>query len=143
MDSTTQAPTSPARPSSPLASLAGSAATAVTVLWTTVVLCAVFGPDLISGSNHEHLPLVGMTMWLWATIATAYLMMGVRRSDTVVTLVVGTSAIWGLVLVTVLVAPSMVTGTDPTTIPFAALLAPVGGAVATGFLALAGCPARR
>lgn len=143
MDTTTQTPASPTRSSSPLTSLAASAATAVTVIWATVVLAAVFGPDLITGSNHEHLPLVGMTMWIWATIATAFLMMGARRSETIATLVLGTSAIWGLVLITLLVAPSMVTGTDPTTIPFAALLAPVGGAVATGFLALAGCPTRR
>jgi hypothetical protein len=125
-----------------MTALAGAPATAVTVIWGSVVLGAVFGPDMVTGSAHEHLPLVAATIWLWATVATAFLMMGARRSETLTSLVVGTSAIWLAVLVAVLAGPSLVTGTDPTTIPLTAFLAPVAGAVATGFLALAGCPQR-
>ena len=43
-----------------------------------------------------------------------------------------------------ILAPTMVTGTDPTTIPVAAFAAPVGGVVATAFASVfaAGSPAR-
>jgi hypothetical protein len=143
MQQTSSRPRATSEPSSLVRSLVGSPATAVSVIWVSVVVCAVFGPDMVTGSAHERIPLASLTVWVWATVATAFLSMGARRSETRSTLVVGTSAIWGVVLVAVLAAPSLVTGTDPTTIPLTALLAPVAGAVATGFLALAGCPTRR
>jgi hypothetical protein len=43
-------------------------------------------------------------------------------------------AIWVSALVAGVAAPLMVTGTDPTEIPMAALLTPIGGAFATGLI---------
>ena len=121
---------------SALARLASQPATAVTVIWACVVLSATLGPDMVTGSQHEHLPIGAMTIWVWASVATAYLLMGARGPGEHRTLVAGTCGIWCLVLAAVFLMPSLVTGTDPTTIPVAVFLAPVAGAIATGFLAL-------
>ena len=43
---------------------------AIVSIWVSVVLASVFAPDLVSGSQQEHLPLVGLTAWLWGAIAT-------------------------------------------------------------------------
>jgi hypothetical protein len=45
-------------------------------------------------------------------------------------------AIWASVAIAGVAAPVMVTGTDPTRIPMGAILAPIGGALATGLVAL-------
>ena len=112
-----------------------STATAVASIWVSSALVAVFAPDMVSGSEHEHLPLAALTVWLWTLTATAYVLMGARRT-TSVTLVVGVAAVWAAVFVVAVAAPTMVTGSDPTEIPIGALLAPAVGALATGFLAL-------
>jgi hypothetical protein len=51
-------------------------------------------------------------------------------------LVLGTSALWLAVAVVSIAGPMLVTGTDPTRIPLAALIAPPFGAIATGLLAV-------
>jgi hypothetical protein len=112
-----------------------STATAVASIWVSSALVAVFAPDMVSGSEHEHLPLAALTVWLWTLTATAYVLMGARRT-TSVTLVAGVAAVWAAVFVVAVAAPTMVTGSDPTEIPIGALLAPAVGALATGFLAL-------
>ena len=45
--------------------------------------------------------------------------------------------IWGAVALVGIFVLSMVTGSDPATMPIAALVSPVAGAVATGFACLA------
>ena len=44
--------------------------------------------------------------------------------------------IWVVVALASIFAPELVTGTDPTRIPLAALVAPIAGLVGTGFVAL-------
>lgn len=111
-------------------------ATAVAVIWSTAALMSIFAPDMVTGSEQEHLPITAMTVWLWASLATAYTLMGARRTVAAPALVGGVSAIWIAVCVAVIATPVMETGTDPTTIPIAALIVPVVGAITTGFLAL-------
>lgn len=106
----------------------------VVVLASTVV--ALFAPDLVTGSAHDHLPLAALTVWPWTAAAVGYVLMAGRNKDAR-DLVLGVSFVWVLVAVVVLAAPSLVTGTDPTRIPLAALIAPPFGAVVTGFLAIA------
>jgi hypothetical protein len=112
-----------------------STATAVASIWVSSALVAVFAPDMVSGSEHEHLPLAAITVWLWTLTATAYVLMGARRTASVA-LVGGVVAVWVAVFLVAVAAPRMVTGSDPTEIPIAALMAPAVGALATGFLAL-------
>lgn len=112
-----------------------SSATAVAAIWVCSALLAVFAPDMVTGSEHDHLPITSMTIWPWALAATGYVLMAARRPSAVL-LVASVAAIWVGVLVVGLAAPVMVTGTDPTRIPLGAMLGPAFGALATGFVAL-------
>jgi hypothetical protein len=49
---------------------------------------------------------------------------------------IAVASIWVVVALAGIFAPELVTGTDPTRIPLAALVAPIAGLVATGFVAL-------
>ena len=109
---------------------------AVAVIWLSTVLAAIFAPDMVTGSAHEHLPMGAMTGWIWAIVATGYVIMGARGGRSSRGLVLGTVVTWFIVGVAVVFGPTMVTGTDPTTIPLTVLLAPIAGAVVTGFIAL-------
>ncbi len=106
---------------------------AVVVASTIVALLA---PDMVTGSAHEHLPLAALTVWPWAAAAVGYVLMAGRGKDAR-DLVLGVSSVWALVAVLALAVPTLVTGTDPTRIPLAALIAPPFAAVVTGFLAIA------
>ncbi|MGA7282764.1 MAG: hypothetical protein WBZ40_13420 [Acidimicrobiia bacterium] len=100
-----------------------------------VLFASVFSPDMGTGSAHEHLPLVGFIDWIWAAVAIGYLAF-VRRDRADMTLGISVTVLWLAVAVTSIAAPVFVTGTDPTQIPLAAMLAPVLGSIVTGFLAL-------
>lgn len=126
----------PEKPSRTSERLLASPVTAVVAIWLSAVLCSVFAPDMVTGSEHEHLPMAAFTTWIWAAVASGYVLMGARGQRAGSGLVVGTMAIWLLVFVATVFAPTMVTGTDPTTIPISVFIAPVAGAVTTGFLAL-------
>ena len=113
-----------------------SVTTPVSAIWVATTVIAVFAPDMVTGSEHEHLPVAGITVWLWAAVATAYTVLAVRRTPASAVLVVGVSLVWAAVAVAAVAAPVMVTGSDPTRIPMAVLIGPVVGALTTGFLAL-------
>jgi hypothetical protein len=111
-------------------------------IWIAVLLISLFAPDLVSGSEQQHLPLAALTTWFWGGIGTLVLLwaMGrLRRSarwqPIWIGLAVATLGIWALATILAITLPVMVTGTDPTRIPFAALFAPVAAAMLT---ALAG-----
>lgn len=112
-----------------------SPVTAPMVIWVATVLMAVGAPDMVSGSEHEHLPLALITTWLWAAAATAFaLMTPVRGSLASWTL--GVTVLWGLTALVAIAAPVLVTGSDPTRIPLAVIVAPPVAAVLTGLLSL-------
>jgi hypothetical protein len=114
---------------------ASSPGLAVAAVWICSALLAVVAPDMVTGSEHEHPPIAAMTVWPWTFAATAYILMAARRT-TSAWLVWSVVAIWVSVFVAGVAAPLMVTGTDPTEIPMAALLMPIGGALATGLIGL-------
>ncbi len=121
----------------------------VATIWLATLLFSLFTPDLVSGSQQEHLPIAGLTAWLWAAAATGYVLMATRvrdpNDDPSVWLGFELSVvvIWAVVALTGIFAPELVTGTDPTRIPLAALVTPVAGLVATGFVALHVTTSRR
>ena len=123
-----------------LATLAPSIA--VAAIWIATLFFSLFAPDLVSGSAQEHLPIAGITAWLWAAAATGYVLVAARGRDggedagPWLGFELSIVAIWVVVALAGIFAPEMVTGTDPTRIPIAALVAPVAGMVATGFAAL-------
>ena len=119
----------------PWRDLLASPVTAAAAIWLSAALVAVLAPDMVTGSAHEHLPIAAMTIWIWTLAATGYVLMAARRGSSL-ELTLGTAAVWLTVLLVAVFAPAMVTGTDPTQIPIAALVAPPVGTLATGFLAL-------
>ena len=100
-----------------------------------VLVSSLYAPDMVTGSNHEQLPLAGFIDWIWGAVAVGYLSF-VRRERTDMTLGISVALLWAAVAITSVAAPVFVTGTDPTSIPIAALVVPIVGTIITGFLAL-------
>jgi hypothetical protein len=48
-------------------------------IWTAVVLISVLAPDLVSGSEQEHLPIAAFTTWLWGLVATGGFLWAMAR----------------------------------------------------------------
>jgi hypothetical protein len=111
-------------------------------IWVGVLLISLFAPDLVSGSEHEHLPIAAFTSWFWGGIGTLVFLwaMGQLRGDaTWRSAWIGVSAVtlglWGVATILAITLPVAVTGSDPTGLPFGALFAPLAAAMLT---ALAG-----
>jgi hypothetical protein len=111
-------------------------------IWVAVLLISLLAPDLVSGSQQEHLPVAAFTTWFWGAIGTMVLLWAMGRlrgsarwQPIWIGLSVVTLGIWTLATILAITLPVMVTGTDPTRIPFAALFAPPAAAMLT---ALAG-----
>lgn len=107
-------------------------------IWLAVLLISLFAPDMVSGSEQEHLPLPALTAWLWGLIATGTFLAGAvhlrgsgSRRPVWIGLTVVTLEIWLVATVLSITLPVFETGTDPTRIPMGALLAPMGAAVLT------------
>lgn len=107
-------------------------------IWIAVALVSVMAPDLVSGSQHEHLPLALFVTWIWGLLGSIGYLWGMsklrgpagRRSLwTGLTIVV--LAIWAVAVVVSATFPVWETGSDPTLIPIWALAAPIGAALVT------------
>ena len=109
-------------------------------IWLAVALVSIFAPDMVSGSQQEHIPLAAFLTWISGAVATRAMLNEVvrrrelRAEDRYVWMgiALATAAIWVAVTLVSILAPEVITGTDPTRIPLAAILAPIGGAIATG-----------
>jgi magnesium-transporting ATPase (P-type) len=111
-------------------------------IWVAVLLISFFAPDLVSGSEQQHLPVAAFTTWFWGGIGTLVFLsaMGRLRGSAVwrptwIGLSVVTLGLWAVATILAITLPEFKTGSDPTQIPFAALFAPVAAAMLT---ALAG-----
>jgi hypothetical protein len=111
-------------------------------LWIAVLLISLLAPDMVTGSEQQHLPVAAFATWFWGGIGTLVLLwaMGRLRGNSRwqpiwIGLSVATLGIWALATILAITLPVMVTGTDPTRIPFAAIFAPIAAAMLT---ALAG-----
>lgn len=109
------------------------------VIWVGVVVISLFAPDLVSGSEQEHLPIAAFGTWLWGALATGavlVVMAKLRPDSEARSIWVGFSvvvaAIWVAATVLSLVLPEFETGSDPTLIPFGAVFAPIAATVLTG-----------
>jgi hypothetical protein len=111
-------------------------------IWVAVLLISLFSPDLVSGSEQEHLPVAAITAWFWGGVGTVVLLLAMARlrgraswQPIWVGLSVATLGIWTVATILAITLPVIETGTDPTRVPVAALVAPVAAAMLT---ALAG-----
>jgi hypothetical protein len=114
-------------------------AVAVAGLWLATALSAVFAPDLTSDAQ-DHVPIVAITIWLWAAVATGFVLFGAafpaRDRTARWGLPVAVLGIWAAVALVSVYAPTII-ASDGTIVPVAGLFAPVAGAVATGYACLA------
>ncbi len=115
-------------------SVAGLAA-----IWIAVVLISLLAPDLVSGSEQEHLPVAAFATWLWGFVATGGFLwaMGKLRGSASrrpiwIGLTVATTAVWLLATILSITLPVVETGSDPTRLPIAAMVTPIAAAVLTG-----------
>jgi hypothetical protein len=113
---------------------------AVATIWISVTLASIFSPDLVSGTQQDHVPLAALVDWLWGAAATGSVLLAFRRTaeqgrSVWMAISIGVGAIWLAVALVSIFVPQWLTGTDPTRIPMGALIAPIGGSIATKFIA--------
>lgn len=115
---------------------------AVGVIWLAIAAASIWSPDLITGTEQEHIPLAAIIDWFYAALATGLVLMAFgRRSGGAsrslwLGFTVAIGGIWFVVAVASIFAPSIETGTDPTTLPIAALASPIAGVIATAFVSV-------
>ena len=111
----------------------------VASIWAAVAVASIWSPDMITDTQHDHLAIASFADWLYAALATGLVLMAFGRRTPGASrslwlgFTVAVAGIWLAVAVASIFAPTMVTGTDPTTIPIAAFAAPIGGVLATAF----------
>lgn len=110
----------------------------VVAIWVGVIAISIFSPDLVSGSQQEHLPLAGFLTWIWGLIATIGFLWGmsklrgsVERKTLWTGLVIAVVIIWGVAVVGSVALPTWETGSDPTYLPAWAIVMPIAAALLT------------
>lgn len=115
---------------------------AVASIWLTIAAASIWSPDLISGTEQEQVPLAAILDWFYAALATGLVLMAFGRRSPGATrslwlgFTVAVGGIWFVVAIASIFAPTIVTGTDPTTVPIAALASPIAGVMATAFVSV-------
>jgi len=106
------------------------------------ILGSIFSPNLVTGSQHEQIPIAAFVGWIFDLIAIGMVvtvaMQGIRaevidRAPWTL-LGLGVGAIWLAVMVVAIFAPVWVTGTDSTELPIWGGLSAIAGIVLTGIL---------
>lgn len=115
---------------------------AVLSIWLVVLFTSLFAPDLVYGSDQEHLKLAAWLNWLWGTIATVGVLRMLRHEGAQLAekgswmaLGLGVAAIWLTVLLVSLLVPDVKTDSGLTRIPVAAIIAPIVATIFTRYLA--------
>jgi hypothetical protein len=115
---------------------------AVIAIWLAVLVTSLFAPDFVSGSEQEHIKIAAMVNWLWGLLATVGVLRMLRHRDvqkaeasTWIALGTGVGAIWVTMTLVSILVPEIETGSDPTRIPLAAVIAPIVAMVLTRYLA--------
>jgi hypothetical protein len=111
-------------------------------IWVAVTVISVFAPDMVTGSEHERLPVAALTTWLWGLASTGAFLwaMGKLRGNATqrpiwVGLTAATLAVWLLATILSVTLPIAETGSDPTRIPIGAIVAPIAATVLAGITA--------
>ena len=117
-------------------------ATAISLvaIWVAATIAAVYSPDMITGSNQEHLQLSMFLAWPLAAVATGMVLLAAGVSRRAVesagawaVFAVLTGVAWSAAAIASVFVSPMVTGTDPTTIPLAAIVAPLFAVLVTAY----------
>jgi hypothetical protein len=118
-----------------------SMAIALGGIWTSVLAISLLSPDMVSGSEQQHMPMAALTTWIWGSIATFAVLSfwaGARsepgRLELLRPVSIGVAMVWCAAAAVAIFGPEMVTGSDPTRIPMAAFLAPVAATIVTAVI---------
>ncbi len=121
-----------------------NAAAGIAGIWVAVALISIFAPDMVTGSEHQHLPVAALGSWFWGLVATGAFLwaMGRLRGKAArrpiwTGLTMATLAIWLVATIASIALPVVVTGSDPTRIPVGAMVAPVAATVLTALAGIA------
>ena len=121
-----------------------SAAAGIAGIWVAVALISIFAPDMVTGSEHQHLPVAALGSWFWGLIATGAFLwgMGRLRGNAVrrpiwIGLTAATLAVWLVATIAGIALPVVETGSDPTRLPVGAMIAPVAATVLTALAGIA------
>ncbi|HEX6419664.1 MAG TPA: hypothetical protein VFZ77_14285 [Acidimicrobiales bacterium] len=114
------------------------AAAGVGGIWVAAALIGFLAPDMVTGSEQQHMPIAAMTSWLWGLGATAAFLWAMGRLRGRATrrpiwigLATATLIVWLVATIVGTTAPVLETGSDPTRIPLGALIGPMGAAALT------------
>ena len=112
-----------------------SGAVALIAIWAAVVFSAIYAPDMVTGTTQEHFPLALVVGALAGLVASGYVLRAMIRglggAPRGLVYALLNVAIWTAVALVAIFVPEMVTGTDPTRLPLAAIIAPIAGAILT------------
>ena len=110
----------------------------IAAIWVAVTLISLFAPDMVTGSEQQHLPVGAFGAWFWGLAATGAFFWGMgrlrgnaARQPFWIGLAVATTVIWGVATVLSIALPVYVTGSDPTRLPIGAMVSPVAAALLT------------
>jgi hypothetical protein len=110
----------------------------IAAIWVAVTLISLFAPDMVTGSEQQHLPVGAFGAWFWGLAATGAFFWGMgrlrgnaARQPFWIGLAVATTVIWGVATVLSITLPVYVTGSDPTRLPIGAMVSPVAAALLT------------
>jgi uncharacterized membrane protein YqjE len=85
--------------------------------------------------------------WLWGGLATGLIVLAASVSDTSTqrwrATAITIAIIWAVAAAAGIWSPVLETGTNPTRVPLAAILAPIAATIATAFIAVFAAGARR
>ena len=106
---------------------------------------------MITGTEHERLAIAAVIDWFPAAIASGLVLMAFSRRtrgsspSLWLGFLIAIGSIWAAVALVSIFSPALVTGSDPTTVPIAVFIAPIGGVIATAFASVfvAGTPGER
>jgi hypothetical protein len=107
-------------------------------VWAAVIVISLYSPDSVSGIPQEHVPIAAVLTWVWGLMASRSMITTLvaqrdhpERQPEVRLLVGGVAMLWFLATILAVFGPEIVSGTDPTRVPIAAILAPIAAMVLT------------
>jgi hypothetical protein len=116
----------------------------IAAIWLAVTLISLLAPDMVSGSEQQHLPVAAFGAWFWGLGATGAFVwaMGKLRGNAArqpfwTGLAAATIVVWGAATVLSITLPVYVTGSDPTRLPIGAMVSPAAAALLTTLAGIA------
>ncbi len=115
------------------------------LIWIAVLILSMASADLVTGiePDRDHIPIAAFINWLWGILASVSVLRatvfrrptekGWGQDSAWLWIAVVIGGIWFAATIVALSVPVLETGSDPTEIPYAAIIAPIVAAVLTNY----------